>query len=249
MSEITPPPFPSPTKRWHTTSQPSTDPTRPELSAKGKSVLITGGGNTGIGGTTALSFAQAGASRICLLGRREAPLLATKALIEAQYSSVAVTTISTDITQQQAVNTAFATFTSDGSSKIDVLIHAAAIIGPKEPIATVNGEKFISAIQTNVTGSLWIAQAFLRYAAPNAVIVAINSWGAHLSINDAFSSYCVAKMAVFRLWDTVALANSGLCVFHTQPGVVMTEMSRSVGAAESFEGVKFDDGEFVGGRL
>jgi NAD(P)-dependent dehydrogenase (short-subunit alcohol dehydrogenase family) len=64
-----------------------------------------------------------------------------------------------------------------------------------------------------------------------------------LSLNDAFASYCVAKMAVYRLWDTVLLAKPKLSVFHTQPGVVLTEMNLKVGGADSFKDVKTDDGK------
>ena len=90
-----------------------------------------------------------------------------------------------------------------------------------------------------VTGGL----AFVRHAAPDAVAVAINSWGAHLSLNDAFASYCVAKMAVYRLWDTVAITHPRLSVFHTQPGVILTEMNLNTGGADSFKDVKTDDGK------
>ncbi|KAF9031108.1 NAD(P)-binding protein [Hymenopellis radicata] len=210
MSEA--PPFPSPTRRWHTKAQPSTSPTRPKLSAKGKSVIITGGGSTGIGGETARYFAEAGASRIALLGRREQPLLDNKAFIENKFPSVEVFTISTDVTKKSDVDAAVSQFAADG--KINVLVHSAAAVGPKETVADVDGEKYLKTIQINVAGSLWVAQAFLRHAAPDAVAIAINSWGAHLSLNDAFASYCVAN------------------VFHTQPGVVLTEMNLSVGGAE-----------------
>jgi NAD(P)-dependent dehydrogenase (short-subunit alcohol dehydrogenase family) len=235
------PPFPSPTQKWHIKAQPSTSPTRPELSAKGKSIIITGGGSTGIGGETARYFAAAGASRIALLGRREKPLLDNKAFISDKFPDVEVFTISTDVTKKSDVDGAFAQFA--GKGKINVLVHAAAAVGPKETVADVNGEAYLACIQTNVAGSLWVAQAFLCHAAPDAVAIAINSWGAHLSLNDAFASYCVAKLAVYRLWDTVALANPNLSVFHTQPGVILTEMNLSVGGAESFKDVKTDDGK------
>lgn len=39
------------------------------------------------------------------------------------------------------------------------------------------------------------------------------------------------------------LAAPDLCVFHTQPGVVLTEMNLSVGGAEKFKDIKTDDGE------
>jgi NAD(P)-dependent dehydrogenase (short-subunit alcohol dehydrogenase family) len=238
MSEA--PPFPSPTKRWHTTAQPATSPTRPELSAKGKSVLVTGGGNTGIGGETARQFAQAGASRIALLGRREKPLLENKAYIEQHYPGVEVLTYSADVTKKSEVDSAFAQFA--GSEKIDVVIHSAATVGPTDSLAHSSGPEFLECVQTNVAGSLYVAQAFVRHAAPNAVAVAISSWAAHLSVNDKFSAYCVAKMAVYRLWDIVAVANPNLAIFHTQPGVILTEMNLTTGGAASFKDVKTDDG-------
>jgi hypothetical protein len=80
-------PFPSPTSTWHSNTYPSLAPSRPELSAKGKTVLITGGG-TGIGAETARYFAQAGATRIAILGRREQPLLDTKTSIERDHSEL-----------------------------------------------------------------------------------------------------------------------------------------------------------------
>ncbi|KAI1824150.1 NAD(P)-binding protein [Xylaria intraflava] len=236
------PPFPSPTKRWHTKSQPGGSPSRPEVSAKGKSVLITGGGSAatiGIGGETARYFAAAGASRIALLGRREQPLADNKAYIESHYPGVKVSTYIADITKESDVESAFAHFSESG--KIDVLIQSAAVIGPREEVTNCDPVAYLDAIQINLAGAFWVSRAFVKYAASNAVAVAINSWGAHLSLNDAFSSYCVAKLAVYRLWDTVAIANPNLTIFHIQPGVIITEMNLSVGGAESFKDVKTDD--------
>ena len=235
------PPFPSPVKRWHNKAQPSGDPALAALSQEGKSILITGGGNTGIGGETARFFARAGAARIGLLGRREGPLLENKAVIKRESPDTTVFIQSTDVTNETSVNSAFDNFAKNG--KIDTLIHAAAAVGPKENFADVDGREFLKSITENLEGSLWVAKAFIRTAAPDAHVIAINSWGAHLSLNDAFASYCVAKMAVYRLWDTVLLAKPNLSVFHTQPGVVLTETNLKVGGADSFKDVKTDDGE------
>lgn len=49
------------TKTYHNKPYDLISPSRPELSASGKNVVITGGG-TGVGKSIALSFAQAGAS-------------------------------------------------------------------------------------------------------------------------------------------------------------------------------------------
>ncbi|PVH91976.1 NAD(P)-binding protein [Periconia macrospinosa] len=233
------PPFPSPVKRWHNKAQPAGDPSLAALSQKGKSILVTGGGNTGIGGETARFFARAGAARIGLLGRRERPLLENKAAIEKEYPGTKVFIQSTDVTDEASVNSAFDNFAKEG--KIDTLIHAAAAIGPRENFADADGREFLKGITDNIKGSVWVAKAFIRTATPDAHAVAINSWAAHLSVNDAFASYCVAKMAVYRLWDIVLIAKPNLSIFHTQPGVVLTEMNLAVGGAESVKNVKTDD--------
>lgn len=239
-------PFPSPTAKWHTTTYPTLSPTRPELSAKGKTVLITGGG-TGIGAETARYFAQAGASRIALLGRREQPLLDTKASIQQINSDVDVFVAPTDITNKEQVNATFNQLVGgDKPGKIDILISNAAITGPHEPISSVESEAFLAGIHGNLQGSLYLAQAFLRYAVPEgAVVIEINSQAAHLDFAPALVAYSVSKMAVYRLWEALRFEfeKAGMRVYHVQPGVVDTDMNRAVGgvAALGFE----DHGKFL----
>ncbi|KAJ5728703.1 Glucose/ribitol dehydrogenase [Penicillium malachiteum] len=223
-------PFPSPTTTWHTESYPSISPNRPELSAKEKSVLVTGGG-TGIGAETAISFALAGASRIALLGRREQPLLDTKALIEEKFANVEVFVAPTDVTDKNQVDTAFAKFAESG--KLDVLVSGAAMIGPQDPVRDVDGERFLVTVDQNLRGSLFVAQAFLRHASKNAVAIDINSSAAHVNFGPGFSAYNVAKLAVFRLWDSVAAGNPDLSIFHIQPGIVDTDMNKEAGGVKA----------------
>lgn len=223
-------PFPSPTKVWRTTAYDAISPTRPELSAKGKTVLITGGG-TGIGAETALRFAEAGAARIALLGRREQPLLDTKASIERQHPDTKVFTAPVDVTDKDAVDKAFATFLGD--AKLDVVVSGAAVTGPHEAVGDADAEKFMAGVDTNVRGALYVAQAFLRHAAPDAVAIEINSSAAHVNFGPVFGSYTVAKMAVFRLWDALGFANPGLRVYHVQPGVVDTDMNKEAGGVKA----------------
>ncbi|KAE8333316.1 hypothetical protein BDV39DRAFT_199044 [Aspergillus sergii] len=219
-------PFPSPTSKWHTEAYPSISPTRPELSAKGKTILITGGG-TGIGAETAHQFSEAGASRIILLGRREQPLLDTKASIDSKSSGVEVFVAPTDVTKKDGVDEAFARFVGDGN--IHVLVSNAAVIGPQDAVGDVDGDRFLDAIQQNLKGSLNVAQVFLRYASKDAVVIETSSSAAHVNFAPGFAAYSIAKLAVFRLWDSLAFANPGLSVFHVQPGVVDTAMNREAG--------------------
>lgn len=224
------PPYPSPTSKWHSDTYDSISPKRPELSAKGKTVLVTGGG-TGIGAATARSFAEAGASRIALIGRREQPLLETKASIEKSFSKVEVFTAPTDVANEKEVNEAFAKFAGNG--KIDIVISSAALTGPLEGVANVDSEKFLAATQTNIAMALYVAKAFLRHASQDAVAVDVNSNAAHVDYGPVFASYSVAKLGIVRLWENVAAENSNLRVYHIQPGVVDTDMNKAAGGVEA----------------
>lgn len=234
-------PFPSPTPTWHNNTYAALSPSRPELSAKGKNVLITGGG-TGIGAATARAFAEAGAARIALLGRRAQPLLETKAALKREFGSsgsgLQVYTFPTDVTKQSEVNAAFAGFLGDASTaehqKIDVVVSNAAFTGPFEPVSNVDGDAFLNTININLSGALYVAQAFLRYAAPDAVVVNVSSSAAHLEFGGAgLVAYSTAKLAGVRIWHALAAANPKLGVFHIQPGVVDTDMNREVGGVKS----------------
>ncbi|KAL4980377.1 hypothetical protein BDW66DRAFT_147322 [Aspergillus desertorum] len=233
------PPFPSATRTWHSTSYASISPTRPELSASGKTVLITGGG-TGIGAETARSFAAAGAYRVALLGRRIQPLLDVKTTIEKDFGTkVHVFVISTDITKKEEVDKAFATFitsvSEDGneSTKIDVLVSNAATTGPMDGVEDVDTDAFLDGVSANLKGALYVAQAFSRNAADDAVIIDVNSMAAYVNFGPRFAAYSIAKLAVYRLWDALGSVNTGFSVYHTQPGVVDTDMNRATGGVKA----------------
>jgi NAD(P)-dependent dehydrogenase (short-subunit alcohol dehydrogenase family) len=141
------------------------------------------------------------------------------------------------------VDAAFAKFAGDG--KIHALVSNAAIIGPQDPVKEVDGDKFLKAIQQNLKGSLWVAQAFLRHASTDAVAIDVNSSAAHLNFAPKFASYSIAKLAIFRLWDSLAFANPEISVFHVQPGVVDTALNKEAGGVDAvgFE----DDGKWNDG--
>tara|TARA_R110002003_G_scaffold1035_6_gene22101 strand:- start:5101 stop:6009 length:909 start_codon:yes stop_codon:yes gene_type:complete len=216
----------SPTKKFHKTTYPSLDPTRPEVSAQGKTIVITGGG-TGIGAETARYFAKAGASRIAILGRREQPLLTTKAVLAVDYPNTDILAIATDVTDNSQVKAAFKVIASNG--KIDVLCSNAAVIGARGNIADLSPDDWLEGIRTNLQGNFNVTTAFLSYAAKDAVIIETNSAAAHLDIAPGFSSYNVAKMATARFFQCVQFEHPDLYVFSIQPGAVNTDMSREAG--------------------
>jgi NAD(P)-dependent dehydrogenase (short-subunit alcohol dehydrogenase family) len=224
-------PFPSATTKWHQEVYPSISPSRPELSAKGKNVVVTGGG-TGIGAEVAHYFAEAGASRIAVLGRREQPLLDTKASIEKKFPGVEVFVASTDVTNKSQVDAAFDKFA--GTGKIDVLVSNAAVAGPTERVEEVDAVKFVESIQQNVQGAVIVAQAFLRLASTNAVVVNVSSAASHMNFGSTFVAYSASKIANVRIWDAIASGSPELSIFHIQPGIVDTEMNRQAGGVDAF---------------
>jgi NAD(P)-dependent dehydrogenase (short-subunit alcohol dehydrogenase family) len=201
-------------------------PLVPSSLPKGKAVVVTGGG-TGIGAETALHFAQAGASRIALLGRREQPLLDTKAAIEQKFPGIEIFVASTDVINKSEVDAAIDKFA--GTGKLHVLISNAANGGPQVPIMEVDCDNFLGSIQQNISGSLYAARAFLRHAATDPVIIDVNSSAAHMNFLPKFGSYSTGKLAVYRLFDSLTFENPEISVFHNQPGVVDTAMNREAG--------------------
>jgi NAD(P)-dependent dehydrogenase (short-subunit alcohol dehydrogenase family) len=193
--------------------------------------VITGGG-TGIGAATARSFAEAGAARIALLGRREQPLLDTQTAIQLAFPGVDVRFAPTDITKKSEVDAIFAK--QFGDSKIDVLISNAGSMGPSESVMDAEEHSFLDAIQQTIQGSLLIAQAFLRHAALDAVAINVSSSAAHLNFAPQFAAYSIGKAATIRLWDSLAFGHPEVSVFHTQPGVIDTDLNKQVGGAAAF---------------
>lgn len=98
--------YPGFTKIYRKTSYPAIDPSRPELSVKGKTVIVTGAGDGSIGATVALSFAKAGAQKIALVGRTESTLAKTKAAIEKAFPETSILVSTADISQAESVGKA-----------------------------------------------------------------------------------------------------------------------------------------------
>ena len=98
-----PPNIPSPTRTWHKDTYRAINCLqRPELRLTNKTVIVTGGG-TGIGKGLAQAFADAGASKIAVIGRRDELLQKTKQAVEADVPSAAITTHSCDIVDLAAL--------------------------------------------------------------------------------------------------------------------------------------------------
>jgi NAD(P)-dependent dehydrogenase (short-subunit alcohol dehydrogenase family) len=222
--------FPSLTKLSHNESYPAISPSRPELSVKGKVVVITGGGS-GIGASIAKAFAAGGSTKIAIIGRTETKLLATKHATEEEFHGTKVLAVPADITNAKQVDDAFLKI-SQTFGKIDVLVCSSAAMPIPRPILSpdFDVQDWWSTFNTNILGSLYTVRGFARYAAEGAHILNISTCVGHMPPLEAgVSAYAASKAGAAKLFDYIAFENPELHIVNVHPGLVDTDMSRKSG--------------------
>jgi NAD(P)-dependent dehydrogenase (short-subunit alcohol dehydrogenase family) len=239
-------PFPSFTQVWHRDSYPAIAPTAPTQSARGKTVIITGGGGS-IGAATARSFAVAGAARIAILGRTESKLLATKAQIESRKgNTTTVWVFVCDVFDQAAVDKTFAELdrqlksTTGENLKIDVLVLNAGYCKHQQPLTgDMPIDEWMLGITGNLTGPLVVTRAFLRYVRSEEdrkakglgapVVINVSSCASFVVIMPGISAYSVGKAAGAVLMQHLQLEYPDMRVVTIQPGGPDSAMQRDAG--------------------
>lgn len=223
-------PFPLPKglTTWHTTSYPAISPSRSELNAKGKTVVVSGGGS-GIGAAIVKAFAAAGAPRIAIFGRRQNILDAAKAEIEEQYPFTRISTFTVDVTKATEVDTAFDQIASK-LGKIDVFVSNSGFLATPNTVASSDFNDWWTAMDTNVKGAFLASRAFLRHAAEHAYLFNITTGISHMpALPFGISAYAASKVAAVKLFEYIAIENPGIHVVNVQPGIVETDVNRKSG--------------------
>lgn len=215
--------YPSFTSIQHHESYPAIDPTRLELSAAGKVILISGGGK-GIGGAITSSFARAGAKDIIITGRDRDALEACKAQV-GKSSQSRVHVFVGDVRDEKATKEIFATVKEE-IGLIDVLVSNAGYLPKPGPVKDTPIDDFWRAFEINVKGATMLVQGFLGSAAEDAVLIDINAGLAH--VKDArfpVAPYAASKAAFTRVLDFVRQENPKLRVYSLHPGLIKTDMT------------------------
>lgn len=238
--------FKSFTKTWHIKPYPQISPERPELSAAGKIVFITGGG-TGIGKATAIAFAQAGAKGIAIFGRRIERL--RSAADEIRKANPAGTTQvvfeSVDLSKRAAVDAGFASALEQlggngngNSTKIDVLVSNAGMMPKIGPVTGYDEAEFHKGLEMNSGSSFNTVQAMMPLLAADATVLNISSGIAHIEPVPQIWLYAATKLANAKMFDYLQSEHPNLRIINVQPGVVTSELNMESG----FPGQ--DDGKF-----
>lgn len=226
-------PRPEGIETYHTKPYPAIDVTRPELSAKDKVVLITGGGS-GLGRAFTEHFAKAGSTKLAITGRRANVLEEAKKDIEATYPGAKVLTLVGDVADANAANDAFATIKST-FGPVDVLINNAGYLPHYVPIGSTDQGGFAEwwkGYEVNVKGSYNILTAFLSAAAKGATVINLSTAGVNV-LFPTQSAYGSSKMAATRVFEYFQAEHPEFRVVNVAPGVVLTEMhERTISALD-----------------
>ncbi|OLN97106.1 putative oxidoreductase C663.06c-like protein 1 [Colletotrichum chlorophyti] len=233
--------FPSPTKTYHTKSYAAISPTRPELSTKGKSAFISGGG-AGIGASIAKSLGRSGISSLGLFGRTAASLEATKSSIEALSPETKVYLYALDITDADATTDAVDSFAKAINGPIDILIANAGYMSDLKTIHDSDSDDWWRAFEVTVRGNFNLLRAFRPFASPDAAVIHISTAAIHLPYMAGFSAYRASKSAATKMFEYFRDENPGFFVLQVHPGLIGgTAMSQKFLSKAKELGLVFDD--------
>ncbi|XP_039962009.1 3-oxoacyl-[acyl-carrier-protein] reductase FabG-like [Bactrocera neohumeralis] len=195
------------------------------MSLAGKVVIVTGA-SSGIGATTAEAFAKEG-SKVVLVGRNEANLMATEAACNAANSEAELLLITADVTvdAERIIDTTIERF-----GQLDVLVNNAGIFEVGN-LLDIDVAQFDRIFNTNVRSVFLLT----KFAAPHLIatqgsIVNVSSIAGLRSLASK-SVYCTSKAALdqFTRCCALDLAPKNVRVNSVNPGVIVTDIHRRLG--------------------
>lgn len=221
------------TDTLHNDINPSTDPTKSNLSQPTKVVLITGAGR-GIGRSIALRYAESGVATIITAARTASELDEVKGSINKINSAITVRKLHLDVTDELSVFAAAETIKKE-EGRLDILINNAGATNPWLPISEGKPTDYWQTWVVNVKGPYLMLHAFLPLMVDTAKVqgkadvINVASIGAHV-VRSGGSAYQTSKLAILRLSEFVEMeySDKGINCFSVHPGGVVTALSQEI---------------------
>ncbi|NYT84711.1 SDR family NAD(P)-dependent oxidoreductase [Pollutimonas harenae] len=189
----------------------------------GKVVFITGAGN-GIGLAMARAFAACDA-RLALLDINGPALQAACTSLQAEFPGVQVQTCVAAVNDEAAVHGAVQAVHA-AFGRLDILLNNAGI-SMNQPTLKLSGELWRKAMDVNVNGVFYCAQAVGRHMVEqgSGVILNVSSMYGTIAAPER-AAYCTSKAAVAMLTKVLAIewAGHGIRVNAIAPGYVKTAL-------------------------
>lgn len=196
-------------------------------SLAGRSALVVGG-SRGIGRAVATAFGEAGAALTLVARSRNQVMQAAEEI--ARSTRGRANGLVADIASFREAQTAVDKHLADYGS-LDVVVNAAAILGPIGPLWQNQPEEWERAVKIGLVGSFNICRAAVPgMLAHGKGVIILFSGGGGAYARPYFSAYGVSKTGVLRLVETLALElrDSGVTAYAISPGAARTAMTEEI---------------------
>lgn len=206
----------------------------PAMSLEKKIILITGAGD-GIGKAASLAFAEQGAT-VVLVGRTMAKLEAVYDLIEQGGGPTpAIFPLNLESATDQDY-TALYDVLNEEFGQLDGLLHNAAELGPRSPLAQYAAEQWQKVMQVNLNAPFQLTKALLpllNKASSSSVV--FTSSGVGRQGKAFWGAYAASKAGIENLvqvWADELDGTSNVRINSINPGPIRTRMRANAFPAE-----------------
>lgn len=216
-------------------------PSLPGRSLVGKSAFVTGAGR-GVGEHITRGLAEAGVSRIGLLGRDRARIESAKEKFTREYPKTTFIAYSADITDEDAITAVFREFGAP-----DILVNNAGHFPDEGPFVEQNLKSWFSGFEINVLGTATVTQKFLQAKdrPKNAIVLNVSSMAAHMRFPlSGWSGYNGSKMGQARIFESLRFEHPDVRFINAHPGQVDSDGFTRSGAPLPPDGMT--DGKLAG---
>ncbi|KAF3766663.1 NAD(P)-binding protein [Cryphonectria parasitica EP155] len=229
------------TKGLHRDMYPLLEPSNPELSATGKTVLITGVSG-GVGKAIAEAWATAGAAAIVITGRKTDVLeqVAAKLREIPAAEKTKIVAHAADLRSENEVQELWTKARAE-VGVIDVLINDAGRMN-WGAIGSIEPSEWWLDHEVNVKGTYLMIHHFIQQeSSASGTIITLNTGAAGTSL-PSMSSYISSKLASTRIMEILHAEQPAVRSFTLLPGLLKTAMT-----AEAFIPFARDDPMLSGG--